>query len=231
MLLSCWQIEILIAPLLVPRVQVRAVLVTHTSPVLVPLDRVLLEQIAWCQIGTTAEPSLWLAVSIISHLKVADVGSQCGDHWMGCVDDERQCCGTVRLPPSLTHLPPSAAHGPSPFLGQRPLDDGNADSPLLDQRPTLQHSCHAVSSVAPPPVIEAEHCSAVKSFKILHNGLLPLQDEIPEFLEGARRCHRRCGSCRDGRWSGSSECAAAWQPDAYTVGCPQKRQKDDQSRA
>mmetsp|Transcript_35984 Transcript_35984/g.113831 ORF Transcript_35984/g.113831 Transcript_35984/m.113831 type:complete len:291 (+) Transcript_35984:881-1753(+) len=114
----CGDVEVVVAPRLVPRVECRIVLVAHAFPEPVELPSVLLLQVGRGEVAPSPVPHR------PAHLKQAHVGSEGGDPGASGVEHQRHGGSRVLLPALDIHVPtPPGAHGLGPLGCERPAHD------------------------------------------------------------------------------------------------------------
>ena len=91
---AMWNVEVLIAPLFKARVIGGVVLVANFFMHPMKMNRIFLEEVRWCEIGTAAKPSVtWLGAIIELEIAVVDMS----DRYHGVIgmDNEASTCSEV----------------------------------------------------------------------------------------------------------------------------------------
>ena len=88
---AMWYVEVLIAPLFKARVIGGVVLVANFFMHPMKMNRIFLEEVRWCEIGTAAKPSVtWLGAIIELEIAVVDMSDRC--HRAMGMDNKASTC-------------------------------------------------------------------------------------------------------------------------------------------
>src|SRR5215210_1282565 len=156
-LTAVFQVEVLVTPLLVARVNLRAKRLARRAGGAMPVDRVFLEAIVGRQVEPATEPPDRLRVRLLRK-KEADVHVGRGHVGVVLIEDEGD---TESLEASARQLGPLRGSG---RRQPRAMDMGEAHPGLLEHRPLAQHPRLPAATLRPLPGILVETSGAVLRF-------------------------------------------------------------------